>query len=167
MSDVDQLAGKRDYRTPLPMTGKPYVKTYYDWTHYRWRTEVCILLGARETPPGTPYRETLSGRRHDGDGSRLSELPPDETPPPLRKKPGPQPGQARPESLRSRVRAYLRARPATTRELCAALPAAKPKSLTAIIHNDPQIIQLSGRKGSGRAAGDDRARWGLAGVTYE
>ncbi|HMR01734.1 MAG TPA: hypothetical protein PKA43_00020 [Candidatus Competibacter phosphatis] len=61
-SDFEHLTGKRDFSTPMPMTGKPYVKTYYDWTHYCWRTDVCILLGAREEAPGVPWGERLENR---------------------------------------------------------------------------------------------------------
>lgn len=48
---------KRDWRTPLPMTGKPVTKTFYDWERRCYITRTCILLGAREDAPGTPYAQ--------------------------------------------------------------------------------------------------------------
>lgn len=76
MSEYSDLAGRKDWKTPLPWTGKPYLKTYYDWTHYIWRTEVCILIGAREEAPGRPWADRVEnrgkGRKPDLDRRDLS-----------------------------------------------------------------------------------------------
>ncbi len=53
MSDLSEH--NRDWKTPIPLTGKPVTKTYYDWTRRRWVTSTCILLGAREIPASVPY----------------------------------------------------------------------------------------------------------------
>lgn len=62
MSEFPELTGRKDWTTPLPMTGKPAVKTYYDWARHEWRTEVCVLLGAREEAPGVPWSERIENR---------------------------------------------------------------------------------------------------------
>lgn len=62
MSEYSDLAGHRDWSTPLPWTGKPYVKTYYDWILRCYRTDVCILLGAREEAPGKPWADRQENR---------------------------------------------------------------------------------------------------------
>lgn len=76
MSEFPELTGRRDWSTPLPMTGKPAVKTYYDWARHEWRTDVCILLGAREEAPGVPWGERIEnhgkGREPDRPRKDLS-----------------------------------------------------------------------------------------------
>lgn len=156
MSEFDDLTGRRDYRTPLPMTGKPYTKTYYDWIHRRWRTEVCILLGARETPPGVPYGETPEGR---GRGRAPSRERKDLSPQ------GQRQVTSERGSLRSRIRQVLREKGrATTAEIRAALPDADGRSISASIGADRTVIQVAGRRGTGRAAPGESAVWALVEV---
>lgn len=161
MSEFDDLTGRRDYRTPLPMTGKPYTKTYYDWVHRRWRTEVCILLGARETPPGVPYGETPEGRGRGQapDRERKDLSPQGQRQVPVRR------GSLRSDSLRSRIRQVLREKgQATTAEIRAALPDADARTISASLGADSTVIQVAGRRGTGRAAPGESAVWVLAEV---
>lgn len=162
MSEFSDLAGKRDYRTSMPMTGKPYKKTYWDWQRHCWRTDICILLGARETPPSVPYAERHGrGRTDKLDKSYPSQpsQPPkrDKAPPPPKPKAGPAPG-----SLRDRIRRHLRTHgPATTAEVIAAVRWPNQRSVAAAINIDPLIIQVNGKAGTGRRNPDEKARWAL------
>lgn len=70
MSEYSDLTGPRDWSTPLPWTGKPYVKTYWDWLRCCYRTDVCILLGAREEPPGKAWAD----RKENAGKGRKPEL---------------------------------------------------------------------------------------------
>ena len=78
MSEFSDLTGPRDWSTPLPWTGKPYVKTYWDWLRCCYRTDVCILLGAREEPPGKAWADrpenASKGRKPDRERKDLSPL---------------------------------------------------------------------------------------------
>lgn len=164
MSEYSDLAGKRDYTTPLPWTGKPYVKTYYDWLRREYRTDVLILIGAREEAPGVPWAERVENH---GKG-RQPKLPRADLSPQGQRqathaRPGPKPS-ARVTGVRRRIREYLSKHgDATNAEIYAALPDCKPESIRAMLHNDRMIQRTNGGegKGSGRRPLGEESRWRL------
>lgn len=167
MSEFPELTGPRDWSTPLPWTGKPVVKTYWDWLRCCYRTDVCILLGAREEAPGVPWAEQQANK---GKGKAPKVKRRDLSPQgqrQARNSPGPKPGNGtnagRSDGTRARIRAYLKTHPdATSAEIFDAHPDCKPESIRALLHNDPQVQRVGGGtgKGSGRKAGE-QSRWRL------
>lgn len=64
--------------------------------------------------------------------------------------------------LRDRIHAHLRSHgPATTAEIIDAIKWPNRRSVSAAIHNDPQICQVGGLKGTGRRQPDEKAQWML------
>ena len=60
MSDelaIGHLSNGRDWRFPVPFTGRPERKRIYDWNRREWIVCTCILLGVRETPNSVPYAQ--------------------------------------------------------------------------------------------------------------
>lgn len=61
MSDSDfstgHLSNNRDWRFPVPLTGRPERKKIYDWNRRCWIICTCILLGVREIPNSVPYAQ--------------------------------------------------------------------------------------------------------------
>lgn len=61
MSDNDfstgHLSNNRDWRFPVPLTGRPERKKIYDWNRRCWIICTCILLGVREIPNSVPYAQ--------------------------------------------------------------------------------------------------------------
>lgn len=164
MSEFSDLTGHKDWSTPLPWVGTPYVKTYFDWTHYVWRTEVCILLGTRQNAPGVAWADRPEnagkGRTPDRERKDLSPQGHRAAVNAKQARPGPRPGNLNVHGLRARIRAYLKEHPNSTNvEICAAFPEYKPESVRAILHDDPGLQRTGPTgKGSGRKRGEE-SRW--------
>lgn len=100
MSDHD-----KDWKTPLPLTGKPETKTIYCWTRRCYITRTCILLGVRELPASVPYA------RRPGNGA----------PSPYARVDTPEEPKT-PTYLRDKMLTYLRTNgPSTAQQVAAAL----------------------------------------------
>lgn len=157
MSEFSDLAGRKDWSTPLPWHGTPYVKTYFDWTHYIWRTEVCILLGTRQEAPGKPWSDRAENAgKGRPPGSHRHDLSPQgqrQAAHGGKARHGPRSNNA---GLRSRIRAYLaRHIDASTSEVHKAIPECSLDSVRISLWNDPQVECLGGgRKGK-------ESRWRL------
>lgn len=169
MSDepfAELTGNNRDWRTHVPWVGRPQVKTYFDWCHHRWRTEVCILVGVRAEPPGIPWGERREnrgkGRAPDRERNYRSTAEQRSATISESRRQG-QNAKGKTTSLRSRVRAFLAETPsATTAEIVAALgEGARRRTIAAIIHNDPAIERVGGTAGGGRKVDADQTRWGL------
>lgn len=169
MSDepfAELTGNNRDWRTHVPWVGRPEVKTYFDWTHYVWRTEVCILVGVRAEPPGTPWGERREnrglGRAPDRERNYRSHVEQRSATISESRRKG-QNAKGKPDSLRARVRAYLAETPsATTAEIVTALgEEVRRRTIAAIIHNDPAIERVGGTPGGGRKVDAEQTRWGL------
>lgn len=153
---------RRDWRTPVPLTGKPVVKTYFDWTHYRWRTEVCILLGVRETAPGVPMadRPEHAGKSTHVPNRERKDLTPQGARGVSRQ--GLTTGEIQPETMRWYIHAFLRENDlATSKAIYAALPTWQPASIRAALHNDPLVQRVGGTSGSGRREPGAESKWRL------
>lgn len=162
-----ELTRGRDYSTQVNFSGRPEVKTYYDWTNYCWRTEVCILLGVREQVPSTPWSErpanrgksshtpdrerrdlSPQGQRAESNARSLAQIKRQVT--------------VNPNSIKSRVRAYLsRHESASTREIAAALADYEYHSVSVAIHKDPLIVLVTGKRGRGNSQPGRETRWRL------
>lgn len=145
MSEFSDLSGHRDWSTPLPWTGKPYVKTYWDWLRCCWRTDVCILLGAREEPPGKPWAERPEnrgkGRAPDRERKDLSLQGHRQAIKERKTRPD------RINGMRVRIRAYLaNCTDATTSQIHKIVPEFSVDSVRASLYNDPKIQCLGGGK---------------------
>lgn len=164
MSEFSDLTGQRDWSTPLPWTGKPVVKTYWDWLRCCYRTDVCILLGAREEPPGKAWgdRPENAGKGRTPDRERRDLSPQGHRAAVNAKqaRPGPRGGNLNVHGLRARIRAYLKEHPNSTNvEICAAFSEYKPESVRAILHDDPGLQRTGASgKGNGRKRGEE-SRW--------
>lgn len=164
MSEYSDLTGPRDWSTPLPWTGKPYVKTYWDWLRCCYRTDVCILLGAREEPPGKAWGDRPEnagkGRAPDRERRDLSPQGHRAAVNAKQARPGPRGGNVNADGMRARIRAYLKAHPnSTNAEIYAALPGYRTDSIRAVLHDDP-MLQRTGAsgKGNGRKRGEE-SKW--------
>lgn len=166
MSEFSDLTGPRDWSTPMPWTGKPVVKTYWDWLRCCYRTDVCILIGAREEAPGVAWADRQEnvgkGKAPERERRDLSPQGQRQAVHAKQARPGPRGGNIDANGMRAHIRAYLRAHPnSTNAEICAALPRYTPASIRAILHDDPMLQRTgaSGR-GNGRKAGQE-SRWKL------
>lgn len=165
MSEYSDLTGQRDWSTPLPWAGTPYVKTYFDWTHYVWRTEVCILLGTRQEAPGRPWgdrRENAGkGRKPDRERKDLSPQGHRAAVNATKAMGGQAPAVERAASLRSLLRAYLAEHgESSTSEIHQVAPETSIGRLRSALWNDPSVECLGGGK-KGK-----ESRWRLKEATH-
>lgn len=122
------LSGGRDWRFPVPFTGRPERKRIYDWNRRCWIECTCILLGVREIPNSVPYAQRPG---NEAPSAHAPAAP-----------------QTRAGTRRRAMLDFLGAnKTATTAEVAKALGLPSEQA-SAMLSKDPLVKRVAGKRGA-------------------